>query len=244
VSPVWISYDFAAVFGRPEGGLRHASSGEIRLVEVELQYIYTGTAAPLVPTRLADLELGRSRQFTLLDTYYDTESLDLRRNGCSLRVRQSDGAVLPLLTLKGPSRNRGEAKERYEAEVEIAKLPSEIADIRELLRTLGLLEELERVAKSAAGLELKPVGELRNTRSEHRYAHGLHRLSLTWDELQFPTGPPQTRLEVEAHSDVAERLLERAAAELAAIFGDELVVPERGKARELCERLYPELLAA
>ena len=88
------------------------------------------------------------------------------------------------------------------------------------------------------------IGALRNRRSEHRYEHGLHRLDLTWDELEFPTGPPQTRLEVEAHSDVAARLLEQAAAELAVLFGDKLQLPERGKTRELCERLYPELLAA
>jgi hypothetical protein len=213
-------------------------------VEVELQYIYQGTVAPMVPTRLADLELAGSNHFSLLDTYYDTEALDLRRSGCSLRVRQSDGSVLPRLTLKGPSRQRSAAKARYEAEVEIAKLPGEIDDIRDLLRALDLLAELERLAEPAAGLELHAIGALRNRRSEHRYEHGLHRLDLTWDELEFPTGPPETRLEVEAHSDVAARLLERAAAELAALFGDELQPPERGKARELCERLYPELLVA
>jgi uncharacterized protein YjbK len=222
----------------------HSVPGENSTVEVELQYLYTGSAAPLVPTRLADLELGRSRHFTLLDTYYDTEQLELRRNGCSLRVRQSDDAVLPSLTLKGPSRRRSGAKARYEIEVEIAKLPAEIEDIRELLGALDLLEELERLAESAKGLELHPIGALRNTRSQHRYEHGLHRLDLTWDELQFPTGPNQTRLEVEANSDVAARLLEQAAAELEALFGAKLVTPDKGKTRELCERLYPELLAA
>jgi hypothetical protein len=213
-------------------------------VEVELQYVYQGKTAPLVPTRLADLELGRSTHFSLLDTYYDTADLDLRRNGCSLRIRQSDGAVLPRLTLKGPSRQRGGAKARYEAEMEIAKLPGEIEDIRNLLRALDLLGQLEGLTPAARGQELHAIGALRNRRSEHRYEHGLHRLDLTWDELEFPTGPPQTRLEVEAHSDVAERLLEQAAGELTALFGDDLQLPERGKTRELCERLYPELLAA
>jgi hypothetical protein len=213
-------------------------------VEVELQFVYQGHAAPLVPTRLADLELGRSTQFSLLDTYYDTSALDLRRNACSLRIRQSDGEVLPRLTLKGPSRRHSGAKVRYEAEREIAKLPGEIDDIRDLLRALDLLEELERLVPAAGGHELRPIGALRNRRSAHRYEHGLHRLDLTWDELEFPTGPPQTRLEVEAHSDLATRLLEQASAELAALFGDALAPPERGKTRELCERLYPELVAA
>ena len=213
-------------------------------MEVELQYVYGGNAPPMVPTRLADLELAGSTHFSLLDTYYDTVALDLRRRGCSLRVRQSDGSVLPRLTLKGPSRQRSAAKARYEFEMEIAKLPGEIDDIRDLLRALDLLGELQRLAASATGQELHAIGALRNRRSEHRYEHGLHRLDLTWDELEYPTGPPQTRLEVEAHSDVAARLLEQAATELAALFGDELQPPVRGKTRELCERLYPELLAA
>jgi len=213
-------------------------------VEVEVQFVYQGDAAPLVPTRLADLELGQSTQFSLLDTYYDTEALDLRRSACSLRIRQSDGDVLPRLTLKGPSRRRSGAKVRYEAEREIAKLPGEIDDIRDLLRALDLLDELEQLVPAAGGHELRPIGALRNRRSAHRYEHGLHRLDLTWDELEFPTGPPQTRLEVEAHSDLAARLLEQASAELSALFGDALATPDKGKTRELCERLYPELLAA
>ena len=62
--------------------------------------------------RLADLELARSTHFSLLDTYYDTEALDLRRSGCSLRVRQSDGSVLPRLTLKGSPEGTREQEER------------------------------------------------------------------------------------------------------------------------------------
>src|SRR3954449_2679103 len=112
----------------------------------------------MVPTRLADLELRRSAHFSLLDTYYDTEALDLRRDGCSLRIRQSDGEVLPRLTLKGPSRKRSGAKVRYEAEMEIAKLPGEIEDIRDLLRALDLLHELEQLVPAACDHELRAIG--------------------------------------------------------------------------------------
>ena len=38
--------------------------------------------------------------------------------------------------------------------------------------------------------------------------------------------------------------LARADAELRQLFGDDLVQAERGKVRELCERLYPELVSA
>jgi hypothetical protein len=49
---------------------------------------------------------------------------------------------------------------------------------------------------------------------------------------------------VEARAEPAERLLSQAAEELLELFGENLVPPDRGKTRELCERLYPELLAA
>jgi inorganic triphosphatase YgiF len=213
-------------------------------MEVELQFVYRGDGPLVVPVRLGDLELRRSRTISILDTYYDTSLLELRRSGCSLRVRQSESVASPLLTLKGPSRKRTGAKRRYEAELEIEQLPPEIADMRGLLHELGLLEKVQALAELGETPRLVPVGALRNRRSEHRYEHGLHRLELTWDEIEFPTGPPELRLEVEARSEAAERLLDRAATELREMFGDGLVEPERGKTRELCERLYPELLAA
>jgi len=213
-------------------------------MEVELQFLYRGEEPLVVPIRLGDLELRRSRPNSILDTYYDTESLGLRRAGCSLRVRQAENVIRPLLTLKGPSRKRTGGKRRYEAEIEIERLPPQITDMNALLRDVDLLKEVQSLADLAELPVLVPVGALRNRRSEHRYEHGLHRLDLTWDELEYPTGPPETRLEVEAYSKTAERLLDRVVGELHAIFGDGLVEPGRGKTRELCERLYPELLAA
>lgn len=197
-----------------------------------------------MPVALGDLELCRSRTISILDTYFDTASLELRRAGCSLRVRQADNVVKPRLTLKGPSKVRSGAKRRYEAEVVIEQLPPAIGDMSSLLDEVGLLTELQRLAGLAKTPQLVPIGAIRNRRSEHRYRHGLHRLELTWDELEFPSGPPQIRLEVEARSDTAEHLLEQASEELRALFGDRLQEPQRGKVRELCERLYPELLAA
>jgi CYTH domain len=127
--------------------------------------------------------------------------------------------------------------------VEIEVLPESSEEMARLLDQLGLARTVRRVA-GLDGAALVPIGQLRNRRSRHRYAHGLHRLELTWDELEYPTGAPETRLEVEVRAETAERLLEVAAAELGALFRDDLVQPEKGKARELCERLYPDLLAA
>jgi hypothetical protein len=213
-------------------------------VEIELQFVYNGCRPLVVPTTLADLELARSRTGVLLDTYFDTPSLDLRRAGCSLRVRQSEHVVHALLTLKGPSRRNGGAKRRHETELAIESLPADAEEMCRLLGDMGLDHVVRRLAGLGAGFSPQPIGQLRNRRSQHRYEHGLHSLELTWDELEFPTGAPQIRLEVEARSRLDERLLKQAAAELRELLGDRLVAPERGKTRELCERLYPELLAA
>jgi inorganic triphosphatase YgiF len=213
-------------------------------LEVELQFQFAGDGPLVVPISLGDLELRRSRSISILDTYYDTTSLDLRRRGCSLRVRQAENVVRPAVTLKGPSKRRRGAKHRREIEVEVEQLPPEIDDMTSLLRALGLDRHMHRLTGLDAQLELVPIGTIRNRRSRHRYEHGLHRLELTWDNLEFPVGPPQVRLEVEARSDTAERLLGQVAAELRRLFDDRLQSPERGKIRELCKRLYPDLLAA
>jgi hypothetical protein len=211
---------------------------------MELQFVYLGDGPMTVPTRLGDLELRRSTAAALLDTYFDTESLDLRRAGCSLRVRCSDTEVHPRLTFKGPSRKRAAIKRRHETEVEIDSLPTDPGAMRLLLCELKLDAVIQRFTGLESGIEPHPIGQLRNRRSKHRYAHGLNRLDLTWDELEFPSGPPQTRLEVEARAASTERLLSQAAGELAELFRGDLVSPKRGKTRELCERLYPELLTA
>jgi hypothetical protein len=92
-------------------------------------------------------------------------------------------------------------------------------------------------------VELVSTGALRNRRSEHRYRDGLHRLDLTWDELEYPTGagadPPRGRGRLPAGRAAA-----RAGVELSAVLGEMLVKSPRSKTREFCERLYPDLLAA
>jgi hypothetical protein len=214
-------------------------------MEVELQFVYKGDGPLVVPVRLADLDLDQSTAGFLRDTYYDTETLDLRRAGCSLRVRQSELTPKPRLTFKGPSRKRSGVKRRQEIEVDIESVPAGAGEMRAVLVALELEQTIQQAAGLGGPVAPHPIGELRSRRSHHRYVHGLHRLDLTWDELEFPTGPPQVRVEVEACSEPAERLLRQAAEELLELLGSaRLTAPERGKTRELCERLYPELLAA
>lgn len=219
------------------------AGGIHRPIEIELQYVYRGDAQPVVPTRLAELPLARSDSFTLVDTYLDTEQLDLRRVGCSLRIRVSDGDARARLTWKGPSRRwRKRGKKRTEVEVPIDGVP----DGGEAVATLLERHGIDRLARKACGLgdprDLRAIGRLRNDRSRHTYVGGLHRLELTWDDVAFPVGPREVRIEVEVKSKLAHRRLAKADDELRALFGDDLRRPKRGKVRELCERLYPELI--
>jgi hypothetical protein len=88
---------------------------------------------------------------------------------------------------------------------------------------------------------LRSIGELRTERSRHTFVQGLHRLELTWDRVRYPVGPDGVRLEVEVKSSLADRYLTGASAELRDLLGNSLERARRGKVRELCDRLYPEL---
>lgn len=209
--------------------------------ELELQYLYRGKKDPVVPTALGDLVLAGSRNVRVVDTYYDTASLDLRRAGCKLRVREVQGEARPVLTWKGSSRRtKHGAKQRQEVEVPISAPPDGGEELVRLLRRYRLWP-LVRKATGSDDVELREIGQLRTDRSAHVYVNGLHRLELTWDRVEFPKGPGEVRLEVEMKSGAALSRLGRARSRLAKIFGDDLLDAPRGKTRELCARLYPEL---
>ena len=219
-----------------------ATTGYSGRMEIELQYVYGGDRPPVVPTRLADLELAGSDTFHLSDTYFDTERLDLRRAGCSLRVRVSDGDGSARLTWKGRSRRRKPGKRRPEVEVQISGVPDEQEVLAELLDRHGI----DRLIADACGLErpfdLHAIGQITNDRSRHVYVQGLHRLELTWDRLEYPVGAPETRVEIEVKSKFAKRYLSQVEEELRDLFEQDLEAPARGKVRELCARLYPEIV--
>ncbi len=213
-------------------------------MEIELQYVFTGGGPPVVPIDLAGFALSESSRFQVLDTYFDTPELDLRRAGCSLRVRQAQNLARPLIVFKGPAQHRDDgAKVREELEVSISVVPLDNIDLAQTLGSTGLAASVRRAA-DVDGTELHQIGGLTNDRSSHVYATGLHRLELTWDCLTYPVGPRQTRLEVEATNEAAARFFDEVDDELRALFGKSLQPAEQGKSRELCLRLYPELLAA
>jgi inorganic triphosphatase YgiF len=213
-------------------------------VEIELQYTVHDRTPEVVPVSLAGLPLVRGLRADIGDTFYDSGALDLRRAGCTLRVRRSREHV-PELVLKGPSSRRRADGAKVRAEVKVATpdLLLELADVNELVFHAGLHEELEELC-GLGGVRLHAIGELRNTRSSHLYSDGAHSLELSWDRVSYPVGPGETRLEVEAMTQRSAELLGRAGAELLGLFGERLRPAAVGKARELFERMRPELLAA
>jgi hypothetical protein len=126
----------------------------------------------------------------------------------------------------------------------ISEVPDGSEALAALLDRHGIDRLISKASKINGTSPLRAIGQITNERSRHTYVQGLHRLELTWDQLDYPVGPRETRLEVEVKSKLAERFLARAQDELLELFGKNLDVPLRGKVRELCTRLYPELLPA
>jgi adenylate cyclase class IV len=212
-------------------------------VEIELQYLYRGDKPAMIPVQLADFTLGDSELYSVLDTYHDTERLALRRSGCSLRIRSQGNLPRPLLTWKGPAtRHPDGSKSREELQVALDHVPRDGTEVAALLHRLDLWERVCERAGIDEDSEVHEIGQLRNRRSAHLYRQGMHRLELTWDSLQFPIGDPQTRIEVEVKSTAAARFLSRVDSELRALYGRDLTRAPHGKTKELCLRLYPELM--
>lgn len=211
-------------------------------IETEVQFQYRGQEVPVVPTELLELVLGCSERQLIVDVYYDTAGLDLRRAGSSLRIRQSEISSQPTLTWKGKSSKQGRAKRRGETEVPLDSLPDSGDELIHLLDRLGLWEGVRKAGKLGRESAVSEIGRLQNNRSSHTYLGGLKHLELTWDRLHYPKGPDEIRLEVEVKSHRAASDLHRVSSELEDLFDGKLVEPERGKLAELCHRLYPDVL--
>jgi hypothetical protein len=59
-------------------------------------------------------------------------------------------------------------------------------------------------------LDLHAIGQIGNERSRHTCVQGLHRAGADVDQLEYPVGLPETRVEVEVKSKLAERYLAQA----------------------------------
>jgi inorganic triphosphatase YgiF len=213
-------------------------------MEIELQYLYRSSDPIMVPAELAGFALAESLSFEIIDRFFDSSELEIRRAGCSLRVRRQSNLPHPLLTWKGPSERRADgARQREEVEVPIDHVPTDGAEIVDTLRRYSLWELVRDAAGLDDDVDIEPIGELKNRRSSHLYVQGMHRLELAWDRLTYPVGDPQVRLEVETKRQRSSRFMTDVDAELRRLFGKRLARAEHGKAKELCVRLYPELFA-
>src|SRR3954447_22389429 len=143
-------------------------------VEIELQYLYKSADAMMVPAELAGFALAESLSFEIVDSFWDTHDLELRRGGCSLRIRRQSNLPHPLLTWKGPSEWREDgARQREEVEVPIDHVPADAAEVVHLLRRYSLWDVVRDAAGGADDAELEPIGELKNRRSSHLYVQGM-----------------------------------------------------------------------
>lgn len=213
-------------------------------MEIELQYLFPVEPRLVVPTELADFQLEGSARVTIIDRFWDGDALQLRRSGSTLRIREQSGSGGPALCWKGvATRRKDGAKQRQEIELPIDHVPTDGAQMTETLAA----NHLDAMIIADTGLDdlpdLHAIGELRNRRSTHLYRQGLHIVELTWDRITYPTGEGETRLEVETKSPQAAAFLGAMARDLQEIYGERLVPAPHGKSRELCNRLYPDLLA-
>lgn len=212
-------------------------------MEIELQYLYTGSEPLVIPVELAGFALANSASFDIRDSFFDTGSLALRRSGCSLRIRRQSNLPSPVLTWKGPSTRRADrAREREEIEAPVDHIARDGMEAVEMLRTAGLYDRIAAILEGDVRLAM--IGELENRRSTHDYVQGLHRVEMCWDRLRFPLGPTQIRLELETQSEASGRFIRAFDEEIRALYGKDVSDAEYGKAKELCVRLYPELFSA
>ena len=62
-------------------------------MEIELQYLYTGSEPLVIPVELAGFALANSASFDIRDSFFDTDSLALRRYRIRIGGRIRVGAV-------------------------------------------------------------------------------------------------------------------------------------------------------
>jgi inorganic triphosphatase YgiF len=133
------------------------------------------------------------RAVRLRDTYWDTPDDRLLQEGCTLRLREQDGAPWGELTFKGAARREtGASRSRVEitARAPAGSGPPEWARLPE---AGPVLAELER--RDALG-DLRPAVVLLNPRRELLLRRGGSEVALSLDEMRIE-GRPYVRRYVE-----------------------------------------------
>ncbi len=166
--------------------------------EVELKFQLPDGRAARALAAAAGEELSSAVQ---VNHVFDTPGRDLRGRGLTLRLREEDGRWT--VTLKGPSRRVGAARDREELEAAIdaagaaAILDGEASPLDALEPAPGP-GGLLATARSLAGDRVRSLGSFRNRRTRVRASvpgHGVAVLEI--DRTELPGGRIDHEVELE-----------------------------------------------
>jgi adenylate cyclase class IV len=186
----------------------------IAALEIERQW--SATPFTHLPARLGAWRAVDGHESVLVDTYFDTADRRLEWSRARLRVRATGTETLA--TLKRRVGRSGDLRRKVEIEGPCGDDPEQsVPFLAARLLTLDPLHEL---------------GVISTRRTTTVYRRDDRRVEVAHDEVDYPRGGPEWRLEAEGHADdVSElaRLLEQRVDGLAAV--------RRGKVQTLLHRL-------
>jgi inorganic triphosphatase YgiF len=167
-------------------------------IEIERQWI--APADVVLPDEIGAFRGEPAETRTIVDTYLDTADGALRRGGGRLRLRNQNGRQLATFkrSLAGAAdgvRRREEVEGPVDADAE--------------------LSDAFIAARELSSEPLSAVGTLRTDRTARLYRAGAHEVEAVVDQLRYPDGSTETRVEAEGDEqsvDAFARALELAVA--------------------------------
>jgi inorganic triphosphatase YgiF len=185
-------------------------------MEIERQWVAQGDVT--LPDEIGPFRGDPVEQREIVDVYLDTSERALRAAGARLRLRTQDGIRLATFKRDGGAFVPGQARRREEIETAVGDDPE--------------ASEPFRAARELAGGPLAEVGTLRQRRAARVYRDGEHEVEAVVDDLLYPDGSRERRVEAEGAEDAVEAF----AAALAPLV-DGLEPARTSKGEELARRL-------
>ncbi len=194
--------------------------------EIELQYLYLGAGDPEIPAKLIGLNLADQGILELDDSYFDSPS----REKITVRLRHCLPDDLYIITVKGPKKVIEHGSSRSERESESRYRPT-LSQIRSFAYHNGI--DLA-VAKS-----LIFKGKLLNKRHWYLYGSPSSGIEIAYDQLSFPDGTSEKRLEVEIKGN-PEVDFKKLINQLGRHFGPQIIPATMSKGQALSEVINKE----
>jgi inorganic triphosphatase YgiF len=167
-------------------------------IEIERQWI--APADVVLPDAIGPFQGGPAEQRTIVDTYLDTAGRALRDGGGRLRLRTQNGRQLATFKRSLAGTVDG-VRRREEVEGPVDADPE--------------LSDAFVAARELSSEPLAPVGTLRTDRTARIYRSGELAVEAVVDQLRYPDGSEETRVEAEGD----EQSVEAFAVELARTIG-------------------------